>query len=249
MICLPPRGTSPHQDSEVAAPTGTPPPAQPPQPPQTRGTQSHIITPRAVSTPQRYRPAHGLRGQQSSRQGELAFTSFDEKGQILHLFKRNSNKLSRGNKQTQTRLSLARPAPGSASNIHTHTNTHTHTYIIIYIKHIRTSATTRSSVRVRTPNSVLSSETCTCRVHSQLTTDSRSGSWWQGPGRWGGRGEGGEDGGGDDGGGDDGGGAEGSSGSDGGGGGNGSGDWSGGKGRSCSGNGGGDSGPPPRVNP
>ena len=38
-----------------------------------------------------------------------------------------------------------------------------------------TSATTRSSVRVMTPNSVLSSKTCTCRVHLQLTTDWRSG--------------------------------------------------------------------------
>jgi len=37
---LPPRDTSPHQDSAGTAPGGTPPSAQPPPPPQTRGTQS-----------------------------------------------------------------------------------------------------------------------------------------------------------------------------------------------------------------
>jgi len=39
--CIPPRDTSPHQDSTGTAPSGTPPPAQPPPPPRTRGTQSH----------------------------------------------------------------------------------------------------------------------------------------------------------------------------------------------------------------
>jgi len=34
-----PRNTSPHQDSAGTAPSGTPPPKQPPLPPQTRGTQ------------------------------------------------------------------------------------------------------------------------------------------------------------------------------------------------------------------
>jgi len=44
MIYLPPRDTSPHQDSAGTAPSGTPPPAQPPSPPQTRETQvgAHI---------------------------------------------------------------------------------------------------------------------------------------------------------------------------------------------------------------
>jgi len=37
MICLPPRDTSPHQDSASTAPSGTPQPAQPPPLPQTRG--------------------------------------------------------------------------------------------------------------------------------------------------------------------------------------------------------------------
>ena len=40
-ICIPPRDTSPHQDSAGTAPSGTPPPAPPPPPPQTQGTQSH----------------------------------------------------------------------------------------------------------------------------------------------------------------------------------------------------------------
>jgi len=31
--CIPPRDTSPHQDSTGTAPSGTPPPAQPPPPP------------------------------------------------------------------------------------------------------------------------------------------------------------------------------------------------------------------------
>jgi len=41
MICLPPRDTSPRQDSAGTAPSGTPPPAQMPPPPLTRGVQSH----------------------------------------------------------------------------------------------------------------------------------------------------------------------------------------------------------------
>jgi len=41
MISISPTVTSPHQDSTSTAPSGTPPPAQPPTPPQTRGTQSH----------------------------------------------------------------------------------------------------------------------------------------------------------------------------------------------------------------
>ena len=39
--CIPPRDTSPHQDSTSTAPSGTPPPAQPPPPPLTWETQSH----------------------------------------------------------------------------------------------------------------------------------------------------------------------------------------------------------------
>ena len=39
--CIPRRDTSPHQDSTGTAPSGTPPPAQPPAPPQTRETQFH----------------------------------------------------------------------------------------------------------------------------------------------------------------------------------------------------------------
>jgi len=46
MISMPPRDTSPHQDSAGAAPSGTPPPAQLSPPLQTRGTQSHsALTP------------------------------------------------------------------------------------------------------------------------------------------------------------------------------------------------------------
>jgi len=41
MIGLPPRDTSPHQDSAGTALSGTPPPAQPPPPLQTRGTHSY----------------------------------------------------------------------------------------------------------------------------------------------------------------------------------------------------------------
>jgi len=55
MICLPPRDTSPHQDSAGTAPSGTPPPVQPPLPPQKRRTQSHSArTPlkRPVLTPE-----------------------------------------------------------------------------------------------------------------------------------------------------------------------------------------------------
>jgi len=41
IICLLPRDTSPYQDGAGTTPSVTPPPAQPPSPPQTRGTQSH----------------------------------------------------------------------------------------------------------------------------------------------------------------------------------------------------------------
>jgi len=41
MMIVFPRETSRHQDSAGTAPSGTPPPAQQPLPPQTRGTQSH----------------------------------------------------------------------------------------------------------------------------------------------------------------------------------------------------------------
>jgi len=40
MISVPPRDTTPHKDSAGTVPSGTPPPAQPPLPPQTRGTQA-----------------------------------------------------------------------------------------------------------------------------------------------------------------------------------------------------------------
>jgi len=56
MIDLLSSDTSPHQDSAGTAPSGTPPPAQPPSPPQTRGTQSHSTpTPlkRFMLTPER----------------------------------------------------------------------------------------------------------------------------------------------------------------------------------------------------
>jgi len=56
MICLPPRDTSPHQDSTSTAHSGTSPPAQPPPPPQTRETQFHSApTPlkRPMLTPER----------------------------------------------------------------------------------------------------------------------------------------------------------------------------------------------------
>jgi len=56
MISIPPRDTSPHQDSTGTVPSGTPPPAQQPPPPQTRKTQSHSVpTPlkRPMLTPER----------------------------------------------------------------------------------------------------------------------------------------------------------------------------------------------------
>ena len=70
MISIPPRDTSPHQDSASTAPSGTPPPAQPPPPPlQTRGTQSH-----SSSTPLKWSILTPERGTYSTVDGATSLT-------------------------------------------------------------------------------------------------------------------------------------------------------------------------------
>ena len=65
--CIPPRDTSPHQDSTGTAPSGTPLPAQPPPPPQTRETQSHSA-PTPLKRPMLYCVfRHGLGGRLATK--------------------------------------------------------------------------------------------------------------------------------------------------------------------------------------